>query len=144
MNPTANLADHRPRLRATAPGLFCLAIALLLTAFAWDKAEDVYWLSRRGEVVTATVLSEDHPRRGDPYITVGYTTSDGSKLTNTTSDYDHAEVGKPLQIRYDRGYPDRLQAADRPLSYRDVYLQGAAAAFLFLLAAALLIGRRRA
>jgi hypothetical protein len=124
--------------------LICLAIALLLLALAWDRAQDVYWLSRRGEVVTTTVLSEEHPRRGDPYITVGYTTSEGSKLTNTTSDYDHAEVGKPLQIRYDRGYPDRVQASDQTLTYHDVYVQGGAAAVLFLLAAALLIGRRRA
>jgi hypothetical protein len=41
-----------------------------------------------------------------------YTTLAGKKINNETSNYQQAEVGKPIQIVYDREDPERMQAAD--------------------------------
>lgn len=136
------LTDRPRRQQAIRPGLFCLAAALLLSAWVWTTAEDTYWLSHRGEVTTATVISNEPQRNGGTTLTVSFTTLTGFKTTSDTSNHHYTGVGKTIEIRYDREYPDRMQSADWGSDYRQPIILGGAAALALLIGAALIIGRR--
>jgi hypothetical protein len=79
---------------------------MLLIAAA--LAEDSYWLSRRGEVVTATVLGEktDSGRAGATRLMVRYTTLAGVQIENDTTNYDEDKVGPTTDVIYDRDLPN--------------------------------------
>jgi hypothetical protein len=90
--------------------------ALAFLALGSTQVADVYWLRHRGEVVVATVVDIQHGRRIDT-MEVTYRTRDGQSVTAKTSHYYSAEVGKTIEVRYDREKPHRMQAANYSLAY---------------------------
>jgi hypothetical protein len=87
-----------------------LVAAVVMATVGTFMLQDLYWLERRGEVVTATVLDESSGK--NPSITVRYVTRAGQAIENDTSNYFEATVGGTIDVLYDREYPYRMQAAD--------------------------------
>ncbi|WP_405064609.1 DUF3592 domain-containing protein [Kribbella sp. NBC_01505] len=112
-----------------------MVVALVFLVVGLMQLSDLYWLRHRGEVVTARVVSvEVHPKGRDT-IKVTYVPRGGQAVAAKTSNYHHAEVGKTIEIRYDREKPDRMQAADWTLSYTFTLLMyGGAGALVVLFA----------
>jgi hypothetical protein len=100
----------RLRFRFDLESVMCLVAAGLMAAIGAFMVRDLYWLDRRGEVVTATVLDESS--RKNPSITVRYVTRAGQTIENDTSNYYEAKVGGTIDVLYDREDPYRMQAAD--------------------------------
>ncbi len=100
----------RLRFRFDLESVMCLVGAALIGAVGTFMLQDLYWLDRRGEVVTATVLDESSGK--NPSITVRYVTRAGQTIENDTSNYDEAKVGGTIDVLYDREDPYRMQAAD--------------------------------
>ena len=84
-------------------------------------------------MVTATVVDLRHSRRGNDTITVNFVTRDGRPVTAETSNYDSAEVGRPIEIRYDPQKPSRIQGASYPLDLSFTVLLYGGFAFLLVL-----------
>jgi hypothetical protein len=115
---------------------------MLLIAAA--MAEDTYWLSQRGEVVTATVLGEksDGGRANTKRLMVRYTTLAGVQIDNDTTNYDEDKVGPTIDVVYDREDPVRMQAADWGTDYVSPGVLGGLAVIILVAGAFLLIGRQ--
>ncbi|MFF1818451.1 DUF3592 domain-containing protein [Kribbella sp. NPDC058245] len=118
--------------RVTVRFVVALVGALALLVLGSMQVADVYWLRHRGEVVTATVVDVQHSRRTDT-MKVNYLTRDGQPVTAKTSHYYSAEVGKTIEVRYDREKPHRMQAANYSLAYTfPVLVYGGFAVFVVL------------
>ncbi|MEU4608471.1 DUF3592 domain-containing protein [Kribbella sp. NPDC023972] len=95
----------------------CAVAAVLLAGAGYAEVEDMYWLQRRGEVVTATVVDEYSSGRSGERIDVRFVTRDGRTVETDTSNYLDAEAGTTIQVIYDPVEPTRLQAADYGFDY---------------------------
>lgn len=100
----------RLRFRFDLESVMCLVGAVVFATIGTFMLQDLYWLDRRGEVVTATVLDESSGK--NPSITVRYVTRAGQTIENDTSNYYEAKVGGTIDVLYDREDPYRMQAAD--------------------------------
>jgi hypothetical protein len=100
----------RLRFQFDLESVMCLVAAVVMAAIGTFMLQDLYWLDRRGEVVTATVLDESSGK--NPSITVRYVTRAGETIENDTSNYFEAKVGGTIDVLYDREDPYRMQAAD--------------------------------
>ncbi|MFI6675519.1 DUF3592 domain-containing protein [Kribbella sp. NPDC050470] len=107
-----------------------LVAAVVLAVVCYAELEDLYWLQRRGEVVSAAVLDESGGRT--TRIEVRYVTLAGEVVTGETSNYEDAEVGGTIDVVYDRVDPSRMQAAAWGFDYwfPGVFLGGASVGFL--------------
>ncbi|MFI7064632.1 DUF3592 domain-containing protein [Kribbella sp. NPDC050124] len=93
----------------------CLVAAVAVAGFGYGELEDLYWLQHRGEVVQATVLDEYGFRTAR--IEVRFVTRAGETVTGETANYVDAEVGRTIDVVYDREDPSRMQAADWGFDY---------------------------
>ena len=100
----------RLTFRFDLESVMSLVAAVVMATVGTFMLQDLYWLERRGEVVTATVLDESSGK--NPYITVRYVTRAGQTIENDTSNYFEATVGGTIDVLYDREDPYRMQAAD--------------------------------
>jgi hypothetical protein len=115
---------------------------MLLIAAA--MAQDTYWLSQRGEVVTATVLGEksDGGRGSAKRLMVRYATLAGQQIENDTTNYHEDKVGPTIDVVYDRKDPVRMQAADWGTDYISPGVLAGFAVLILVAGAFLLTGRR--
>ncbi|MFI5714114.1 DUF3592 domain-containing protein [Kribbella sp. NPDC051620] len=140
----ASAARPKKRDRRIWEGICCLLGAVVMLLIAAAMAEDTYWLSRRGEVVTATVLGEksDHGRAANKRLMVRYTTKSGQQVENDTTNYYDDDLGPTIDVIYDREMPERMQAADWGVDYVSPSVLGGIALIVLTAGAFLLIGSR--
>jgi hypothetical protein len=106
------------RWHVAPEGLMFVFVAVTMAGVGYAEIEDAYWLERRGEVVTATIVREDDPdERAGSYVDVRFTTRTGRVVEAETEVDDEVEVGQTIQVVYDRENPLRMQTADSPLDY---------------------------
>ncbi|TDD58273.1 hypothetical protein E1263_19860 [Kribbella antibiotica] len=106
---------HQPRQwKFSWNGVLCLVAAVVFGVIGYVQVEDLYWLRHRGEVVTGTVVDRAGGR--SPWIEVRYVTRAGETVTERTSNGD-AELGRSIEVIYDREDPERMQANDWGLGY---------------------------
>lgn len=115
-----------------------------MLVIAAAMAEDTYWLSHRGEVVTATVLGEksDGGRSNTKRLMVRYTTLSGQQLENDTTNYHDDNLGPTIEVIYDRKMPERMQAADWGVDYASPGVLAGLGVIILVAGPFLLVGSR--
>ncbi|MEV6288735.1 DUF3592 domain-containing protein [Kribbella sp. NPDC051770] len=101
--------------RPKAPVRFagCLLGALVLLGIGANAAVELARLDGRGVRVTATVVQEPPPGRGQRSFEARYATADGQEITTAIGRYDTApKTGDQVEIVYDPGEPTVAKAVD--------------------------------